>query len=78
MNSSNVYNVVSEVLNKFFKKQITMTIYGLITKKGSKIFLTIPEFEEQKKNNANLTQISNALGFRTTPYFLIGNGGDEA
>jgi hypothetical protein len=78
MNSSNVYNVVSEVLNKFFKKQITMTIYGLITKKGSKIFLTIPEFKEQKKNNANLTQISNALGFRTTPYFLIGNGSDEA
>jgi hypothetical protein len=49
----------------------------LITKKGSKIFLTAPELEEEKKTNANIRQVSDALGFRTTPYFLVGNSGDD-
>ena len=76
MSLSNEYEVNNQVLNEFFKKQITLTIYGLITKKGSKIFLTLPELKEQKKTNKNLRQVSDALGFRATPYFLIGNGSE--
>lgn len=63
-------------LNHYFKKQIAMTIYGLITKKGSKIFTLEPaglyksgERAGQKKYKS----ISDALGFRSTPYYLIGN-----
>lgn len=76
-NSTGEYEVTNTVLNEFFKKQITMTIYGLITKKGSKIFLTVPELNEKKNTNKNLTQISDALGFKTTPHFLIGNGSND-
>lgn len=77
MSAGGDYIIDNAVLNEFFKKQITITIYGLITKKGSKVFLTVPELKEEKKQNANLTSVSDALGFRATPYFLIGNGADE-
>jgi len=74
--SNGSYTVSSDILNDFYKKQITMTIYGLITKKGSKIFLTAPEIEEEKQAGRKARSISDALGFRTTPYFIIGNASD--
>lgn len=74
--SNGSYTVSSDILNDFYKKQITMTIYGLITKKGSKIFLTAPDIEEEKQAGRKARSISDALGFRTTPYFIIGNASD--
>jgi hypothetical protein len=70
------YTVSSNILNDFYKKQITMTIYGLITKKQSKIFLTAPEVKEEKQAGRKARTISDALGFKTTPYFIIGNASD--
>ena len=75
--SNTEYTISNDILNQFFKKQITITIYGLITKKGSKIFLTVPEIKEKQKTNPNLKQVSDVFGFRTTPYILIGNGEDD-
>jgi hypothetical protein len=65
-------------LNDYFKKQITLTIYGLITKKGSKIFILEPDGvykSGEKKGQKKYKSISDALGFRTTPHYLIGNAG---
>lgn len=75
--SGNNFTISSDVLDDFYKKQITMTIYGLITKKGSKIFLTPPELEEEKKSGRNVKSISDALGFRVMPYFIIGNSSSD-
>jgi hypothetical protein len=63
-------------MNHYFKKQITITIYGLITKKGSKIFTLEPAGLYKsgvKKGQKKYNSISDALGFRSTPYYLIGN-----
>lgn len=63
-------------LNHYFKKQIAMTIYGLITKKGSKIFTLEPAglYKSGKRaGQKKYGSISDALGFRSTPYYLIGN-----
>lgn len=63
-------------LNHYFKKQIALTIYGLITKKGSKIFHLEPNGvykSGEKKGQNKFKTISDALGFRSTPYYLIGN-----
>lgn len=61
-------------LNHYYKKQIAMTIYGLITKKGSKIFTLEPSrLYKSRAKAGQKKRISDALGFRSTPYYLIGN-----
>jgi hypothetical protein len=67
-------------LNHYFKKQIALTIYGLITKKGSKIFYLEPNGvykSGEKKGQKKFKSISDSLGFRSTPYYLIGNSGSD-
>ncbi|MFZ9740777.1 MAG: hypothetical protein ACO3CQ_02675 [Candidatus Nanopelagicaceae bacterium] len=76
-NGSGNFEIDSAILKEEFKKRITLTIYGLITKKGSKIFLSEPEinFEKQRTGKKPRT-MSDALGFRTMPYFIVGNASE--
>jgi len=69
------YTIDNAYINDFYKRRISLTIYGLITKKGGKIFLNSSEVEimEKETKNKNISKISDALGFRTMPHFLVGN-----
>ena len=70
-----MYTRENENLKKYFKKQISLTLYGLMSKKGTKIFysskkemLTEDAFVKEFKDKNNKTKLAKLL---TAPYILI-------
>lgn len=70
-----MYTRKGEDLKNFFKQQITLTLYGLMSKKGSKIFysknqamLTEDAFVKEFKSKNNQTKLAK---FVTAPYVMI-------
>lgn len=70
-----MYTRKGEDLKNFFKQQITLTLYGLMSKKGSKIFysknqamLTEDAFVKEFKLKNNQTKLAK---FVTAPYVMI-------
>lgn len=70
-----MYTRENENLKKYFKKQISLTLYGLMSKKGTKIFysknkkmLTEDAFVKEFKDKNNKTKLAKLL---TAPYLLI-------
>lgn len=70
-----MYTRKGEDLKNFFKQQITLTLYGLMSKKGSKIFysknqamLTEDAFVKEFKSKNNQTKLAK---FITAPYVMI-------
>jgi len=62
-------------LKKYFKKQISLTLYGLMSKKGSKVFhskqkgvLTEEAFVKEFKSNNNKSKLAKVT---TAPFILI-------
>lgn len=62
-------------LKKFFKQQISLTLYGLMSKKGAKVFyskskdeITQKAFVREFKNKNNQTKLSK---FASAPFLLI-------
>jgi hypothetical protein len=70
-----IYTRQGEDLKKFFKKQISLTLYGIMAKKGSKVFyskqknaLTEEAFVKEFKAKNNTTKLAKVV---TAPYILI-------
>lgn len=70
-----MYTRENENLKKYFKKQISLTLYGLMSKKGTKVFysknkemLTEDAFAKEFKDKNNKTKLAKLL---TAPYLLI-------
>jgi len=70
-----MYTRENENLEKYFKKQISLTLYGLMSKKGTKIFysknkdmITEDAFVKEFKDKNNKTRLAKLL---TAPYILI-------
>ena len=70
-----IYTKNDRDMQNFFKKQITLSIYGLIAKKGAKVFLSGNKsmliedvFVKEFKAKNNRTKLAKAV---TAPYILI-------
>jgi hypothetical protein len=70
-----IYTRNSEDLENFLKKQISLTVYGLMSKKGAKVFLSSNKemlmedaFVKEFKAKNNKTKLAK---FATAPYILI-------
>jgi hypothetical protein len=70
-----MYTRNSEDLENFLKKQISLTVYGLMSKKGAKVFLSSNKemlmedaFVKEFKAKNNKTKLAK---FATAPYILI-------
>jgi hypothetical protein len=70
-----MYTREGEDLKKYFKKQISLTLYGLMAKKGTKIFysknkemMSEDAFVKEFKDKNNKTKLAKLL---TAPYLLI-------
>lgn len=70
-----MYTRENENLKRYFKKQISLTLYGLMAKKGTKVFysknkemITEDAFAKEFKDKNNKTKLAKLL---TAPYLLI-------
>ena len=70
-----MYTRQGEDLKKFFKKQISLTLYGIMAKKGSKVFyskqkgvFTEEAFVKEFKAKNNKTKLAKVV---SAPYLLI-------
>jgi len=70
-----MYTRQGEDLKKFFKKQISLTLYGIMAKKGSKVFyskqkgvFTEEAFVKEFKSKNNKTKLAKVVA---APYLLI-------
>ena len=70
-----MYTRKGEDLKMFFKQQISLTLYGLMSKKGAKVFysknrgmLTEDAFVHEFKAKNSKTKLAR---FATAPYILI-------
>ena len=70
-----IYTRKNRDIQNFFKKQITLSIYGLMAKKGAKVFLSSKQsamiedaFVKEFKSKNGRTKLAK---FATAPYVLI-------
>ena len=70
-----IYTRQGEDLKKYFKKQISLTLYGIMAKKGSKVFyskqkgvFTEEAFVKEFKAKNNKTKLAKVVA---APYLLI-------
>ena len=70
-----MYTRENENLKKFFKQQISLTLYGIMSKKGAKVFysknretITEDAFVKEFKLKNGLSKLAK---FATAPYVMI-------